>query len=544
MDHEEEMNGMATPRISSLVDYLESSAQRFPDRTALVDPAGWSVTYREVDEQADRIAGFLVDAGVAPGDRVGVIVPKGAAAVVAFFGIMKVRAAYVPADYTAPAARNRSILSDCAVRVAVLSPEGAAILEGWPEQTPQPSAVIFVGSEGAPAVPRGVRGVAWEDVLRHPPARIGGRRDDDLAYILYTSGSTGVPKGVMLTHENALSFVDWCSDVFKPSEQDRFSSHAPFHFDLSVLDLYLPLKHGAAVHIISEELGKSPKDLAEFISQRRLTVWYSTPSILGLLAQFGDLGTRDCSALRIVLFAGEVFPVKHLRHITRLWSWAEYYNLYGPTETNVCTFARIPLPVPEDRTAPYPIGWACSHCMPLVLDADQSEVNPGDEGLLYIAGPSVFQGYWNRPEQSASVFLERDGRRWYNTGDVVRLDSRDGYIYAGRRDRMVKRRGYRIELGEIERGLYQHPSIREAAVVSVPDESSGARIVAWLSAREGQRPSIIEMKTFCARQLPSYMSPDVFRFMDALPRTSTDKVDYQGLTRLASAPAAASSAPR
>jgi acyl-coenzyme A synthetase/AMP-(fatty) acid ligase len=175
-----------------------------------------------------------------------------------------------------------------------------------------------------------------------------------------------------------------------------------------------------------------------------------------------------------------------------------------------------------------------------VLDNDGSEAPEGDEGLLYIAGASVFPGYGNRPEQNASVFLERDGRRWYNTGDVVRFDPVEGFIYVGRRDRMVKRRGYRIELGEIERGLYQHPSIAEAAVVSVPDDAAGVRIVAYLSARTAERPSIIEMKTFCARHLPSYMSPDQFVFVDVLPRTSTNKVDYQALLKPAHAAAAGS----
>jgi acyl-CoA synthetase (AMP-forming)/AMP-acid ligase II len=243
-----------------------------------------------------------------------------------------------------------------------------------------------------------------------------------------------------------------------------------------------------------------------------------------------------------VLFAGEVFPVKHLRELSRLWPHVEYFNLYGPTETNVCTYARIELPIPDGRTAPYPIGRPCAHCETRVLDTEGgSEVETGDEGLLYVAGPSVFPGYWNRPEQNSRAFIERDGRRWYNTGDVVRLDPADGYIYLGRRDRMVKRRGFRIELGEIERGLHQHESISEAGVVCVPDAAAGARIVAYLCARTPQRPSIIEMKTFCARQLPSYMNPDVFTFLDALPRTSTDKIDYQGLARLAQAAHSSSS---
>ncbi len=224
--------------------------------------------------------------------------------------------------------------------------------------------------------------------------------------------------------------------------------------------------------------------------------------------------------------------MKQLRQVTRLWPHPAYYNLYGPTETNVCTFARIPTPVPEDRTTPYPIGWPCPHCEPLLVDEEGHEVADGEEGLLCIAGASVFMGYWNRPEQNARAFLARGGKKWYDTGDVVRLDPSEGFVYLGRRDRMVKRRGYRIELGEIERGLYQHPLIAEAAVVSVSDES-GVRIVAYLSPRAEVRPSIIELKTFCASALPAYMSPDAFHFVPALPRTSTDKVDYQGLMRLA-----------
>ena len=520
---------------ASLVDYLEASASRCPERVAIVDPAGWSLTYRELNERADRIAGFLVARGVSPGDRVGVIVPKGADAITAFLGIMKARAAYVPADYTAPPARNRTILADCEVKAAFLAAPCASILDKdeWPERAAMPAVAVWLG-ETVPAQNGATEMVTWTQAIGHGAAQVGGRLASDLAYILYTSGSTGIPKGVMLSHENALAFVDWCSETFSPTEADRFSSHAPFHFDLSVFDIYVPLKHGATICVISEELGKSPKDLARFVEESRLTVWYSTPSILALLAEFGDLANRDCGALRLVLFAGEVFAVKHLREVTRQWSWARFYNLYGPTETNVCTFAEIPLPVPEDRATPYPIGWPCAHCDGKVLDGEAGdEVAPGTDGLLYIAGASVFLGYWNRPELNARAFLTRDGRRWYNTGDVVRLDLNDGYVYLGRRDRMVKRRGYRIELGEIERGLYQHPSIMEAAVIGVSDDAAGVRIVAYLAARADERPSIIEMKSFCAGHLPAYMSPDVFRFLEALPRTSTDKIDYQRLARLA-----------
>lgn len=513
--------------MKNLAHYLEASATDHPDRVAVVDSYGRTMNYRELDGLAARVAGFLVARGIHPGDRVGLILPKSAIGVAAIFGILKARAAYVPVDYTAPATRNRAILSDCDVR-AVFVDQGC--LDSVPFKEDLVVAVIVGGDPAATGRREGSELVSWEAVaVQEVGSQTPATADDqDLAYILYTSGSTGIPKGVMLRHENACSFVDWCSSVLEPEPSDRFSSHAPFHFDLSVLDLYVPIKHGAAVYVISENIGKSPKDLAAFIGTHALTVWYSTPSILSLLAQFGGIGEIG-RALRLVLFAGEVFPVKHLRDVTRLWPQAEYYNLYGPTETNVCTFARIPLPVPDDRTSPYPIGPACSHCLPLVLD-DGEPVAGGGEGLLYISGPSVFHGYWNRPVENAKAFLDRDGVRWYNTGDVVREDTEEGFIYLGRRDRMVKRRGYRIELGEIERALYQHPGIREAAVVSLSDSASGVKIVAHVTPHEAKRPSIIELKTFCAGHLPSYMSPDVFLFHENLPRTSTDKVDYQRLT--------------
>lgn len=527
-----------TSATASLADYLESSAARHAGRTAIVDAAGWSLTYGELNDRADRLAGFLLSAGVQPGDRVGVILPKGADAITAFFAIMKARAAYVPVDYTAPASRARTILADCDVRVAFVA-SGSELLDGTWLKDGRAATLVVVGTGSRPGGAPAARLVPWAAALRSGPATVDGRSRSDLAYILYTSGSTGIPKGVMLTHENALSFVDWCSDVFAPDEADRFSSHAPFHFDLSVLDIYVALKHGAAVYVIPEELGKTPKELAAFIADNRLTIWYSTPSILSLLVQFGSLDARDFRALRLVLFAGEVFPVKHLRRLVSLVPSPAYYNLYGPTETNVCTFARIPTPIPEDRTAPYPIGFPCAHCDACALEENGEEVRDG-EGLLYIAGPSVFPGYWNRPDRNATVFVTRAGRRWYNTGDVVRFEPGQGFVYLGRRDRMVKRRGYRIELGEIERALYQHPAVAEAAVIAVPDEAAGTRLVAYLSARTTDRPSIVALKMFCTERLPSYMSPDAFVFLDALPRTSTDKVNYQRLSTAAAAGAQAS----
>ena len=505
-----------------LADYLETSARHFPERLAAADTDGTALTYRELDERASRVAGFLVDRGLQRGDRVGLALPKNIHALTAVFGVLKAGAGYVPVDWTGPAERTATIFKDCDVRAVFADCRRADLAAG------AGIAILLNATTSG-----GSDNFTWQRVLQNAPLEAGRlpRHPDDLAYILYTSGSTGIPKGVTLTHRNATSFVDWCSSVFTPREEDRFSSHAPFHFDLSILDIYLPLKHGAAVFLISDELGKKPKDLARFIAERELTIWYSTPAILGLLGEFGDLDQHDYSRLRAVLFAGEVFPVKQLRRLESRWPHVSYFNLYGPTETNVCTFARIPTPIPSERSEPYPIGWPCSHCEAMVLDAESAPVEPGEEGLLYISGQSVFTGYWGRLPESAAVFIHRDGARWYNTGDVVKQRNDEGFIYVGRRDRMVKRRGYRIELGEIETCLYRHHAIAEAGVIAVPHAEAGMRIVAYLAAPEDSRPSIVELKGFCNQHLPAYMNPDIFIFADALPRTSTNKVNYPELIR-------------
>ena len=515
-----------------LTEYLEASAARHPNRISVVDPNGGTSTYAELNAQADALAAFLHTSGVRRGDRVGVVLPKSIAAVVSLFGIMKAGAAYVPVDCTAPATRSQRILSDCRIRALVVDSKCLDVVpDGEAVEAPGLAAVIVAGGTAHTPFAAAVKSKGL-------PPRVA-RSSTDLAYILYTSGSTGMPKGAAITHGNALSFIEWSSSVFGPTEEDRFSSHAPFHFDASVLDVYLTIKHAATLYLITEELGRNPRELARFIAASRLTVWSSTPSALMMLIRFGDLKAHDASRLRLVTFGGEVFPPRQLRDLREIWQGAEFFNLYGPTEiTTACTFARIPATIPADREAPYPIGFPCSHCRALVLDEERREVVEGDEGLLYISGPSVFTGYWNRPAETAAAFLDRDGVRWYNTGDVVRWNPAEGFVYVGRRDRLIKRRGFRIELGEIESALYLHSQLLEAAVVSVSDPEAGVKIVAFLCCPERQPPSIVELKTFCGGKLPAYMVPDQFVFQDKLPRTSTDKVDYQALKSQLLAPCA------
>jgi amino acid adenylation domain-containing protein len=508
-------------------EYLQHSAQAFADNIAVEEPGKGEINYRDLNALAGALSGHLRRLGVRRGDRVGIYMHKSIDAIATIMGILKAGSAYVPVDPTAPVARNAYILNDCSVKVVVIEKCFAQSLSGENARNGSAAQLLVLDEAGGGHGLRKALEAARDEAAL--AARDQGISPDDLAYILYTSGSTGRPKGVMLSHRNGTSFVNWCVETFHPRHSDRFSSHAPLHFDLSILDIYTAFAAGATLVLVSEATGKDPARLADLISSSRISVWYSAPSILTFLVQYGNLQKYDYSTLRMILFAGEVFPVKHLRALKSLIPWPRYFNLYGPTETNVCTFYEIPLEISPGRTEPFPIGKACSHLETRVLDEDGREVNRGEKGELCVSGPGVMQGYWNLPEQSGRAFWDISGEKWYRTGDIVVEESPANYVLIGRRDRMVKRRGYRVELGEIEAGLYRHPSVKEAAVIALPDQESGVRIRAFMSCQDGKRPSIIEMKQFCIEVLPPYMIPDLFSFRDSLPKTSTDKIDYQTL---------------
>jgi amino acid adenylation domain-containing protein len=515
---------------TALHQVLDVSASKFPGKVAVEESESGSISYGDLAHLSDRLRDRLRVMGVGLGDRVGVCMRKSADAVASIFGIMKAGAAYVPTDPTAPGSRNAFIFHNCAVKVIIVEVRLADRLNEELKQLGFAPGTIVIDGVGA-GVPLSK---ALDQLDAVSPALCAPSAAPDpsrLAYILYTSGSTGRPKGVMLSHGNAACFIDWCCDLFQSNEDDRFSSHAPFHFDLSILDIYVSLKSGATLVLVEEQLGKEPARLAPWIAEKKITVWYSAPSILSLFAQFGKLKEQDYSSLRVVLFAGEVFPVKYLKLLKSLWPHPLYFNLYGPTETNVCTYYELPRLIPQHQTEPVPIGKACPYCEPLVVDESGCEVAAGAEGELCIAGPSVLQGYWNLPKNTVQAFLPGHDSRWYRTGDIV-VELPDGdYKFLGRRDRMIKKRGYRIELGEIEVALYRHPAIKEAAVLAFPDDD-GVPIKAFTSTRDGSKLSIIELKKFCSENLPLYMVPDSFRCLDSLPKTSTDKIDYQKLKAL------------
>lgn len=496
----------------NLRDLVLHSAQVTPDAIA-VDGFDGCLSYGELDRLANRFAHALKRLGVQPGDRVGIWLEKSGCGVAAMQGILRLNAIYVPLDPQSPLARVKAIVQDCQIGVLVTSEERAQKMQACFEAMHQLD-LICVNAFTSQS------GVGWRELIAcSTEAPVYPASDEnDMAYILYTSGSTGVPKGVCLSHSNALAFIEWAQNELQAQAQDRFANHAPFHFDLSVFDLYVAFSAGATVLLIPEGSAYLPTNLVEFVLKASVTVWYSVPSALMLMMGMGGLMKQKRLPMRAILFAGEPFPIKHLRRLYRQYPDIRFFNLYGPTETNVCTFYEV-LTLSDERILPVPIGRACSGDTVWVQREDGFVARPGEEGELFVSGPTVMLGYWGQDAQ---------GTVPYATGDIVRLQEDGNYLYVGRRDHLVKVRGYRVELGDIESILMQHVAIRENCVL-VEGVGMEARLVAYVVCYENQELTLLDLKRFCAERLPRYMIVDRVHVLPDLPRTRNGKIDRRAL---------------
>ena len=515
--------------------YLTESAEQHPGRPALA----WGdrvLTYRELDDRTARVAALLNREGVGAGQVVALFAPKTADAVVAMLGIARTGATYVPIDPNAPAQRAAQIVENCTARAVVTEPGKLQQLIDILGETNPLELALLIGPESNDTPGYGLEIRAWREIggTDPLPSDRGVASETDPAYLLYTSGSTGTPKGVTISHRNAMAFVEWGAETFDVRHEDRLSNHAPLHFDLSVFDIYVALSVGACVDLIPAEVAPFPVQLAEWIERRGITVWYSVPSALTRLLIHGNLDRFDYEHLRCILYAGEPFPVKHLRKVMERFPNTRFYNLYGPTETNVCTYHPLPSRLAPE-TDEIPIGRACANTVVFAVTDEGRLADPGEEGELWVRGPTVMLGYWGMPEKSATVltrnpFQSSYEERVYRTGDIVKLDEAGRYTFVGRRDHMVKSRGYRIELGEIETALYKHEAVKEAAAVALPDEEVGSTIHAVITPKKDRVLTSREVQTFCMGHLPRYMVPETIVITEeSLPRTSTGKIDRMTL---------------
>jgi amino acid adenylation domain-containing protein len=484
-----------------LHEWLRRTAAASPDSPAIVEEDRVT-SFAELTAQAESMASTLIELGVRKGDRVALVLPKTTDAIVAVFASLLAGAIYVPIQPRWPKDRIDSTLDDCAPTVVIDVSEGA----------------LRIANREGSAIPSRPAVHSMPEVSSSDPA-----------LILFTSGSTGTPKGVVLSHNAVSAFVQWTAGEFHIASGDRIAVPSPLGFDLSTVDIFNMALCGATCVLVPEYIAWMPRFLVDFVRQTRITCWYSVPSILTGMLQDGGFADGATPDLRLVLFAGEVFPNASVARLQSALPHAVCVNLYGPTETNVVTWYRVPPGF--NSSEPLPIGGPCPYAEVTMETAS---------GELLAGGESTMIEYWNRPEETARAFAVRGGKLYYRTGDRVTLETEGDaaglYTFVGRLDRQVKRRGFRIELGEIEAALVRHDAVLEAAAVSWDKPNSGIAIGAFVRVRSEDALSLIDAKAHCARLLPDYMLPDRIVFVDAIPKGNRGKIDYAALKRIVEEP--------
>lgn len=453
-----------------------------------------SLSYGALYQRAQAIAVQMQQLGVHPQQRVAIHLPRGMDATCAVLASLLIGACYVPLDIKNPPQRLAFIVDDADVTLMI----------------------------GDGSIPRGLENRVWLDIHQpiHTPDEpvYASGKPQDLAAILYTSGSTGQPRGVALSHQAIAAFANWAAELISLQAHDRIASTAPLFFDLSTFDLYAVLNTGASLHFVPQVLTLSPSKLSLWLAEQRISGWYSVPSLLVFLVYKGNLAETPLADLRFVLFAGEVFPTPSLIQLAHYWPQTALYNLFGPTETNVCCY----WPVQRQQLQaeqPIPIGFAAAGC----------ELRIAENAELQVRGPTLASGYWH--QGALQPILNDEG--WYATGDRV-SQIENQYYFHGRLGRMLKCSGYRVEPAEIEAVVCAVNGVTACAVIGVADAAAGQRPAVVLElTSEG---SIAEVRAALSQKLPSYMQPCRYQRVAQLPLLANGKLDYQTLQTLVENP--------
>jgi len=506
---------------------VTESARRFPEKQAFV----WvnqSYSYSELDQKSNQLANYLIENGVEKGDRVGIFMGRSLETALAVYGILKAGAAFVPLDPGAPPSRINFLLGNCGIEHVITTKLYKKPLQE--ALATKPTLKSIVGLAGEYANPT----VAWEQIFElDSTAPDIDLLESDLAYIMYTSGTTGAPKGIMHTHRSGLNYARLTADLYNINETDRIANHASLFFDISTLGYFTAPFVGATTVLVTEAHTKMPASQASLMEKEHITIWYSVPLALSQMVTADVLKDKKMEALRYVFFGGEPFPPKALRYLMQQWPQATFSNIYGPAEVNQCTYYN--LPGPPENDAPIPLGTVWDNTEKLIVNENDQPVNAGEMGELLIRSVTMMNGYWNQPELTAKGLYKTTGNSgiqkvYYRTGDLVKED-RDGIMhFFGRKDRQVKIRGYRVELEEVTSAIQAHPQIEEATVFTVNTNENTRRLEAVLVAGELE---IENVRKFLSDKLPPYAIPEVIRVIDALPRTNAGKVDFRKLQEMA-----------
>lgn len=493
-------------KLVSLQDMFEKQAVLTPERIALMCD-DIQVNYRKLNEEANRLARLLIEKGIGPEQFVALALPRSPEMVASMLGVLKTGAAYLPLDPEFPADRISYMLEDAKPSCIITTEEIAASL---PDDLAVPELVLD-------------QAVTQEIIKRYSPENQDVSVSlDHPAYIIYTSGSTGRPKGVVVTQKSLSNFLLSMQEAFSLGEEDRLLAVTTVAFDISALELYLPLISGAQIVIAKKETIREPQALAQMIENFDINIMQATPTLWHALV------TSEPEKLRglRVLVGGEALPSGLLQELQDLH--CSVTNLYGPTETTIWSAAAF---LEEGLKGVPPIGKPIWNTQVYVLDNGLQPVPPGVVGELYIAGTGLARGYFHRPDLTAERFVADPygppGTRMYRTGDQARWRADGSLDYIGRADHQIKIRGFRIELGEIDAVLANHPHIEQAAVVVREDQPGDKRLAAYVVADAAIDTA--ELRRYMGASLPDYMVPSAFVEMDELPLTPNGKLDRKAL---------------
>ncbi len=482
--------------IRNVLAWLENTALRDPGHPAFED-GSCALTYQQLLTRAQEAGSFL-RGRVRPQSPVLVLMDKSPDCIAAMLGAVYAGCFYTPVDPAMPLARMQLI-------AGVLQP-ACILCDGRYRDTAEKLAdvPVFLMED----VPHAVDQLALAEVRR---AHI----DSDLLYVLFTSGSTGLPKGVAITHRSVVDFIEWACDALDVTADCRFGNQAPLYFDNSVLDIYCAIRMGACVHFIPKKYFTFPHKMTEYLRDQHINTIFWVPSALTGVANAGALEKCVPEGLEKVFFCGETMPCKTLNAWKNALPRARFVNMYGPTEiTDVCTYFPVERDFADEDALP--IGFPCGNTR-IILD----------EGEICVAGTCLSPGYYNAPEQTERAFVRNPQRpqvveMMYRTGDLGAYNERGELMFLGRRDGQIKRQGYRIELSEIETALCAHEQVAEGCVLY---DAQAEKIIAVYAGDAGDKPLRAHLK----ERIPKYMLPDVFIHRDALPKTGNGKIDRVAL---------------
>lgn len=508
-----------------LHQYLEASARRHPDAVAVVAD-GQRYSYAEVDAAADRLAVLLQARGVVRGDRVAILLDNSIEAVVAIFGVLKAGAVFLPINPLTKTEKLAWLLDDAGAAAlishAVLSPAFEAAVP----RCPALQTCVVVGDLATVGLPAQLV-VAFPALDGGPAVRAAecGTIDLDLAAILYTSGSTGEPKGVMLTHQSMASASRSVIEYLELGADEVIGLVLPLAFNYGLYHVLMALRVGARV--VLERNFAFPVKTVERFAAERVTFFAGVPTIFGLLLGIKGLSGYDLSSLRKLTNAGAALPEDFLRRLRQQFPQARIYPMYGQTECTRVTY----LPPEEVDRRPMSVGRGMPNQELWLIDEDGRRLPNGSMGELVVRGANVMRGYWNRPEETAKKLVPGPipGEVVLRTGDIFRTDA-DGWLYfVARTDDIIKSRGEKVSPREVESAIYALPGVREVAVIGVPDELLGQAVKAFIALDEGHAYSEREVIRHCLGRIESFMVPKHVVFVDTLPKTDNGKIRKVGL---------------